>query len=747
MATLLYRLGRTAFRRRRTVLAFWLALLIGVGSAAAAFSEPLSESFSIPGTESQRAVDLLTDRFPEVSANGAAARVVFQAPEGSTLAAAENRAAVEQTLAELQGDPDVAGTLDPYTAQSISPDGRTAYAQVQYGVQAGELEQSQRDQLLEIGDPARDAGLRVEVGGDAVQAPFEQKASELIGVAVAAVVLVITLGSLVAAGLPLVTALLGVALALAGVTAATAVTELSSTAPVLALMLGLAVGIDYALFIVSRYRNELHQGHAEQEAAARALGTAGNAVVFAGATVVIALVGLAVVGIPFLTTMGLVAAAAVVVAVLIALTLLPATLGFAGRRINGRSPGEPWRRSRRAALAATPAEPTTAVSVDRNATVGRRWGAFVVRHRVLALLAPLVALVLMALPAADLELAFPDESAQSPATTQRQAYDLLSDGFGPGFNGPLTVVVEDVAAAGGEAGLGAVVERLQSVEGVQAVGPPTLNTAGDTAVLGVVPTTGPGSPETEELVERLRSAGDLAGDSALAVTGLTAINIDISQKLLDALPVYIAVVIGLALLLLGLVFRSVLVPLTAAAGFLLTIVATLGAVVAVFQWGWGAELLGVAQTGPVISILPILMVAVLFGLAMDYQVFLVTRMREEHIRGQESVTAVVEGFAHGARVVTAAAVIMVSVFAGFILAPEAQIKGLGFAFAFGILLDAFLVRMTIIPAVTALMGRSAWWLPRWLDRLLPDVDVEGEGLRRRLEGAPPAPSPQPVGGH
>lgn len=621
--------------------------------------------------------------------------------------------------------------VDPYAGEAVSADGRIGYAQVQYRVQSSELEDAERDQLLDLGDPAREAGLRVEVGGDAVQGQFEQTITEVIGVVVGAIVLFVTLGSLVAAGLPLLSALLGVGVALAGVIASSAFFDLSSTAPILALMLGLAVAIDYALFIIVRYRSELHLGRPPQEAVARALGTAGNAVVFAGATVVVALAGLAVVGIPILTTMGVAAAIAVTIGVLVALTLLPALLGFAGHRLDGREPGQPWRRSRRIAAARSGPDPSTVTAVRPSA--GRRWVTFVTHHRVPALVGSVLALAVLALPVTDLRLAISDDSAQPPSSTQRQAYDLLSDGFGPGFNGPLTVVVEDVSAAGDRGGLDAVAGRLQDLGGVQAVASPRLSPDGQTALFSVIPSTAPGSEQTQDLVDRIRSAPDLAGGSEVAVTGLTAVNIDFSQKLLDALPLYLAVVIGLALVLLALVFRSILVPVTAAAGFLLTIAASLGAVVAVFQWGWGAELLGVEQTAPINSILPIIMVAVLFGLAMDYQVFLVSRMREEHVHGSEPTAAVVEGFAQGARVVTAAAIIMVSVFAGFILAPDAQVKGLGFAFAIGVLIDAFIVRMTIVPALMALMGHHAWRIPRWLDRTLPNVDVEGEKLRSHLD--------------
>jgi RND superfamily putative drug exporter len=723
MATLLHRLGRVMFRRRGVVLAAWFVIAVAAVAAASVFSQPASDTFKIPGTESQRAIDLLSKRFPEAAADGAVARVVFQAPEGQVLTAGPTRVAVERSVAELRSQEGVVDAVDPYRTRLISGDGTIGLAQVQLDAAPADVSEEQRDRLLDAGGPARRAGLRVEVGGDAVQAQFQQSATEVVGVLVAAVVLVITFGSLLAAGMTLLTALVAVGTALAGITAAGAVVELDSTAPVLALMLGLAVAIDYALFIVSRYRQEIDGGRTPEDAAAQALGTAGTAVVFAGATVGVALVGLSVIGIPSLSVMGVAAAVAVLVAVLVALTLLPALLGFAGRRVGAGRP--------RGHATTTP-----------RPTFGRQWAGIVTRYRWPALLVPLAALAITAVPLADLRLALPDQGSDAPGATTRQAYDLVSQGFGPGANGPLLIVIEDVAAAGGRNALPTVAERLGGINGIAAVQPPQVSTDGSTALLGVVPTTGPSSAETEDLVDRIRDAEGLAGASEVAVTGATALGIDVSATLLDALPVYLAVVLGLALVLLALVFRSVLIPLTAALGFLLTIASTFGAVVAVFQWGWLADLLGVEQTAPIVNFLPIIMVGVLFGLAMDYQMFLVTRMREEHIGGSGPIDAVVRGFAHSARVVTAAAIIMVSVFAGFVLSGEVQIKALGFAFAFGILIDAVLVRMTIIPALMAILGARAWWIPGWLDKLLPDVDVEGS----RLSGALPRPEAGEVAG-
>jgi RND superfamily putative drug exporter len=715
MATYLYRLGRLSFRRRRWVVALWLAVLFAVGTAAGTLSQPTTDDFSMPGTESQEALDLLGERFPDMAAGGATARVVF-APEDGTLTDPEVRQTVQATVAALREAPQVVGVTDPYEGRAVSPDGTVGFAQVQYDVQAPELTDDALDALEHAGDGAEAAGVRVEIGGDALQAPPEQSATEIIGVGVAALVLVITFGSLVAAGLPLVTAFIALGVAMSGILAVTAFVELPSTAPVLAMMLGLAVAIDYSLFIVSRYRAELAGGRDSEEAAGRAVGTAGSAVVFAGATVVIALAALAVVGIPFLTVMGLAAAGTVAVAVLVALMMVPALLGFAGTKVLGR-------RARSGRQPATP-----------KAGAGERWGRFVTRHRVPVLIAAVLGLGALALPAADLELGMPGDEVAAEHTTQRQAYDLVAKGFGPGFNGPLMVVV-DMADAHPDAAT-AVAAGLTGLDGVAVVTPPIPNEAGDTALLTVVPTTGPSDAATEDLVGTIRDrAGEWTAESGadVAVTGTTAMLIDISGKLADALLPYLAVIIGLALVLLLLVFRSILVPLKATLGFLLTIGATFGAVVAVFQWGWLGGLFGVDTPGPIMSMLPIFMIGVVFGLAMDYELFLVTRMREDFVHGASPTEAVVGGLEHGARVVTAAALIMISVFAGFIFSGEPMITSMGFAMAAGVALDAFVVRMTVVPAVMSLLGRSAWWLPRWLDRVLPDVDVEGEKLRLMLD--------------
>ncbi|MFF4212485.1 MMPL family transporter [Streptomyces sp. NPDC001796] len=727
MATFLYRLGRLAFRRRHFVALIWVALLTLAGVGAAGAPAAGSSSFSIPGTEAQKAFDLLEQRFPGMSADGATARVVFKAPGGEKVTAKDNKSAVEKTVTELRSGSEVVSVADPFTAHAVSKNGTIAYAQVKYKVSGMELKDSSKDALKEAAQDARDAGLTVEIGGDALQAAPETGATEVIGIAVAAVVLVITFGSLVAAGLPLLTALIGVGIGVSAITALANALDLGTTTSTLAMMIGLAVGIDYALFIVSRYRAELAEGREREEAAGRAVGTAGSAVVFAGLTVVIALVGLSVVNIPMLTKMGVAAAGTVAIAVLIALTMIPALLGYAGRRV--KPAGEKSRLLGGGRAAAGKKD---------KPNMGTRWASFVVRRPVAVLLLGVIGLGAAAVPASQLELGLPDDGSQPTSTTQRRAYDLLSEGFGPGFNGPLMVVVDAKASDDPKAAVATVTDDIKGLKDVTTVTPATYNKAGDTAMITVVPDSKPSSATTEDLVHGIRDTGaglEAKTDAKLLVTGTTAMNIDFSQKLNDALLPYLALVVGLAFLLLIVVFRSILVPLKAALGFLLSVTAALGAVVAVFQWGWLSGLLGVQQTGPIMSMMPIFMVGVVFGLAMDYEVFLVTRMREAYVHGESPGQAIVTGFRHGARVVTAAAVIMIAVFSGFIGSSESMIKMIGFGLAIAVFFDAFVVRMALVPAVLALLGRRAWWLPKWLDRALPNVDVEGEGLRAASDAA------------
>lgn len=718
MSTLLYRVGRFGYRARRLVLLSWVLLVAALGVGAATLASPSATSFSLPGTQSQEAFDLLEERFAEVPLDGGSAQIVFIAENGKVTDPAL-RQQVTDVVQRAARAAEVAAVRSPFDSGLVSADQRIAVAEVTYAVSFEAVRDSSRQELMDLVERSGSTDLRVAVGGDVMEL-MPDVSKELVGLLIAAVVLVITLGSLVAAGMPLLTGITGVAVGLLGILTATAFLDLGVTTPILALMLGLAVGIDYALFIVSRYTDELTRNPDPEEAIGRAVATAGSAVLFAGATVVIALTGLGVVGIGLLTEMGIAAAVTVAIAVLVAITLLPALLGFAGLRVLRRG-------ARRQALGG--AAEGSAGGLPR--TFAQRWATLTTRRPVAALIVALLGLGVLTLPALDLRLGIPDQGTYPEHSTQRRAYDAISAGFGPGFNGPLLVVVDLAGAPRPEDTARRVHAELAGAEGVATATPPEFNPAGDTAIIGVIPHSGPDSEQTEQLVQLLR--GSVADSVArfgarIAVTGTAAIIIDFSDRMADALWHYLLVVVGLSSLLLMTVFRSIVVPLEATVGFLLSVVATFGVMVATFQWGW-LEWLGIRETDVVVSMLPIFIIGVVFGLAMDYEVFLVTRMREEYVHGASAISAIRAGFGHGARVVSAAAIIMVSVFAGFAAGDASDIVQIGVALAAAVAIDAFIVRMTIVPAALALAGDKAWWLPKWLDRILPNLDVEGEKLR------------------
>jgi putative drug exporter of the RND superfamily len=757
MAALLYRLGKTAYRRWPIFLAAWILTMVGVGAFAATMSKPMTDAFSIPGIPSEKAADLQAELFPgSVDAlDQATVNVVVAAPEGRSLAEPEYRQAVDQLVAELadapqmpteggpenpvdvarregarmlaeaqqNGTPRDVAVANAKASLPLSEDGRVGTISWGFDVETPmDVKPSTQDAIRDLMADARESGLSVEANGAGME-NMEQPGgtSELLGVGVALIVLILTFGSLVGAGMPIITALFGVALGMTGITAMTAFMDIGSSTPMLATMIGLAVGIDYALFILARYRSELRETDDRQEAIGRAVGTSGSAVVFAGLTVLIALSALAVVRIPFLTSMGLAAAATVLIAVLIALTLLPAILGmlrskaFAGRVRRT----DPKRDERGLVL-----------------NNGVRWARLVGRRPVAVVLLVVVGLGALALPMKDLHLAFPTDSTSPSDTTQRKASDLMSDAFGPGREGPMVIVADarDLAADQRDAAFDRVVAWASAQNDVANAQLLFKNDDGTGAQIMVTPASGPDDAKTLDLLLALREgqAGiEAESGTTIGVTGLTAITTDVSDRLADALPIYLAVVIGLAFLLLMIVFRSILVPLTATLGFLLSVLATIGATVAVFQEG----AFGIMEGQPIVSFMPIFLIGVVFGLAMDYQVFLVTRIREAHVHGASYREAVVDGFRNSARVVSAAAVIMISVFAAFMLQDEPIIKSMGFALAVAVFFDAFVVRMALIPALMYLMGEKAWYLPKWLDRILPNVDVEGESLLRARQPA------------
>ncbi|HZA71810.1 MAG TPA: MMPL family transporter [Propionibacteriaceae bacterium] len=742
VSSYLYGLGRWAFRRRAALLVTWLTVLAVLGGLAAVGGGEFDESFDLPGTESQVALDSLGRTFPQ--AGGTTAQVVVVVPEGESVRDAEARATIEQAAEDYEAIDqidDAVSPFDEFARGVISDDNRAAIITLRFEAESGNITEATFDALAEQTAElsGQFPGGQASVGGEAYSDNRPGLSlAEGIGVLIALVVLVITLGSLRAAGMPLFTAVLGVGITMALIFGATALTTISSTTPLLALMLGLAVGIDYALFITSRHRDQLRDGMAPEESVARAAATAGSAVVFAGLTVIIALCGLAVARIPFLTTMGVAAAIGVAIAVLIALTLLPALLGFGGEQLRPRV------RSRRAVRGKS--SPRSRGEVSPRATTGRvprAWVRLVTKVPALTVILVVVGLGAMAYPAKDLQIALPSNGVANPGTPARVTYDLISEHFGDGYNGPLIVTATIVSTDDPLEVMDGIADEIRALPGVASVPLSTPNEDASTGIVQVIPENGPDAPETKALVRDLRALKPVIlerYDVPIAVTGFTAVAIDVSDRLGGALLPFGVLVVGLSLVLLTMVFRSVAVPLKATIGYLLSVGAAFGVTAMVFEYGWFSDFFNVAQTAPVISFLPILLMGILFGLAMDYEVFLVSRIREEYVHRGDAHRAIEDGFAASSRVVVAAAVIMFSVFAAFVPDGEGPIKTIAFGLAVGVFLDAFVVRMTLVPAVLALLGRSAWWLPRWIDKRLPSFDVEGEALTHQLALADwPAP--------
>lgn len=731
MSSLLYSLGRWSFRNRRRVLVGWLIVVALAAGATGLLNRGTDSVISIPGTESQDALDRLANTFPQVS--GGSAQIVVVAARGAHVTDPAYRSGIAAELRQVDRVKGVSAAGSPYSTTvkgAISNDRTAALVSVQLTEDSDHVTDSTRSalQATKAGFLRQlPAGTTVAVGGS-IFATQDSSGSitDGIGVIVAFFVLFFVFRSFRAAGMPLIAALLGVGISILLIYAATVFGGVSSTAPALALMLGLAVGIDYSLFLISRYQELLRHGLSPDDAAPQATATAGSAVVFAGITVVIALVGLSIVGIPFLTVMGVAAAGAVALSVTIALTLTPALLGFAGTRLL------PSRRSleraaRREAAPRRRRRPRPGLAL--------RWVRTITRYPIVTVLAVIVVLGALATPALALQLGIPDAGSKPAGTPARQAYDLISDHFGPGVNGPLIVTGTIVQSDDPLTLMHRIGAEIRSMPGVQSVPLATPNETADTGIVQVVPTTGPNDPATAKLITAIRAQHDHFEKKYgvdLSVTGAAAVGIDISDKLGGALIPFGAFVVGLSFILLMIVFRSIAVPLKATLGYLLSVVAAFGVVSAVFEGGVGAQQIG-ATPGIVISFLPILLMGILFGLAMDYELFLVSRIREEYVLSGDPHVAIERGFVGSSKVVTAAAAIMFSVFASFVPGGEGAIQQVGVGLAAGVVIDAFVVRMTLVPAVLALLGRAAWWLPRWLDRLLPDLDVEGEAIRHELE--------------
>lgn len=751
MATLLYRLGSTAYRKWWAFLAAWLIAVIALGGLAGAVSKPMSDSFSIPGIPSLQAQEMEKKLFPEAKdiENAATVNIVMAAPQGHSLREAKYQQAAGALVKDLatlpqmpktpiappvqasdaqykmavdgamkNGAPKAVAEANAKALLPLSQDGRVGTISFEFDVPSvPDVKPATQDDLIAmLHKHAQSSGMQIEVNGQGMQQmPETGGSAELIGMAVAAVVLIITFGSLIAAGLPLVTALFGVGSGMIGIYLATSFTTIGTTTPMLATMIGLAVGIDYTLFILARYRAELRHTDDRAHAAGLAVGKAGSAVVFAGLTVLIALAALMVVGIPFLTSMGMAAAGTVFFAVLVALTLLPAILGmlktkaFGGRVRKHKDPLD---------------------EDGRPLNNGVRWARFLGKKPAAVVALVVVLLGALAVPMTDMHLALPSDSTAAKTTTQRKAADLVAGAFGEGRQAPFIAVVDGTQLGSQQARMGAygqVVAWAAKQKGVANAQMIAVNKDASGAQVLITPTTGADDTATDNLLSALRdgeSGIESATKTEVGITGITAIQTDVSERLTGALPIYLAVVVGLAFILLMLVFRSLLVPLTATLGFLLSVLATLGATVEIFQKGT----FGLVEGAPLVSFMPIILIGLVLGLAMDYQVFLVTRMREAYVHGMTAREAVVDGFRHGARVVSAAAAIMISVFAAFMLQNNSLIQSMGFALAAAVFFDAFVVRMTLIPALMYLMGDKAWWLPKWLDKILPSVDVEGEKL-------------------
>ncbi|HVY95484.1 MAG TPA: MMPL family transporter [Solirubrobacterales bacterium] len=697
---------------RKTVIAGWIAALILIGGISGSVGADFTEEFKLPASDSKEAFDLLESKFPAQS--GDAAQIVFKAEDGVEQPAVKKE--MEAVFHKIEGFPHVSEVASPYEeggAAAVSQDGKIAYATIQFDAAGNKLDKEKTREIIAIAEKPSGDGLQVEMGGNLIsEAEAEEGDSSFgIGLLAAMVVLLITFGSVVAMGLPIITALFALGVGISLVTLATHVFDMANFAPVLAAMIGLGVGVDYALFILTRFRNGLDDGMEPRDAAIAAVDTAGRAVLFAGITVIIALMGMFLLGLTFLYGVAAAAALAVLFTMIAALTLLPALLTIVGRRVDRlRIPGLGSR------------GPTTAEN-----TKWYRWSREIQRRPWLAAILSGGLLILLCIPTLSLRLGTNDAGTEPPDKTTRKAYDLLAEGFGPGFNGPF-VMVASLPSPGDDTALVDLKQQLENEEGVAATTDITLNQEKNTGVFQVYPTTSPQSEATTDLLDRIRDDVippiEQQTQAQLHVGGINAIFEDFGEAITEKLPLFIGVVVLLSALLLMAVFRSVLVPLKAVLMNLLSIGAAFGLIVAVFQWGWGASLIGVDNTGPIISFFPIFLFAIVFGLSMDYEVFLMSRIHEEWEHKKNATEAVTRGLALTGRVITAAAAIMVTVFASFMLGDERIIKLFGLGLAAAVFIDAVIIRSVLVPAIMQLFGTRAWWLPSWLDRILPKLHVE-----------------------
>ncbi|WP_170829764.1 MMPL family transporter [Terribacillus halophilus] len=720
MAQLLYKLGNWAVNYKKSVVFGALAILIVLAVVTVQMGTAFNEDLSIPNTPAEEANDLLKDAFPDSEA-GAQVQVVFKASDGDTLDSEETNKVITDMLNSIQEeDADVVSVATPTQLQNLNEDKTVGYGTVTFKDEAAEVSQTSIDNVTEKAEEARDAGIQTELTGDVEFSGMHLGAGEIVGIIVAFLVLAVTFTSFLAAGMPILSALIGLGISLLTIVIGSNYFEMQNVSLTLAAMLGIAVGIDYALFIMTRYRQQLAEGHAVKESVAIAVGTSGSAVVFAGLTVIIGLLGLAVTGIPFLTVMGVAASISILLAVIVSITVLPAILGMLGTKISPTGGNRFLKNITR----------TKEGQPSKNA-----WGKFVTRRPWIVTFLAVVILLVIAIPFTHMNLGLPDDgTAKAEDTTERKAYDLLSDAYGEGFHSTLIVAAKidaDKSAEGVQQDLQTISEKITDLENVRSVTPAMPNEAGDVFIISVTPETGPNDQETKDIVHEIR---DMSNENVdMLVTGTAAVNIDIAQKLNDALPIFALLIVGLAYVLLVLVFRSILLPLKAVLGFLLSLGATLGFVTFVIQDGNMINLFGFPGESPILAFLPIIAIGILFGLAMDYEVFLVSRMREVYSQTKDPKEAILAGMRDSGKVVVAAGLIMMSVFIGFMVTPDAMIKSIGMALTFGVLFDAFVVRMTIVPAIMSLIGKAAWYMPKWLDKILPNIDVEGEALLHEKE--------------
>jgi RND superfamily putative drug exporter len=706
MSSFLFRLGQRCARHPWRVVGAWLLIALAVLGLNNRLGGDTKDNFTVPGVEAQRATDLLKDHFPEFS--GAQGQIVFHVDEGS-VTDPQNAEAIGLALDQLRDGHDVTAVSDPFDARgpTVSADGKTAFASVNYSIDP--LESEHAEDAEAAAETAREHGVQAELTGTLVHA--EIHSSEHIGLAVAVIVLLVAFGSMIAMAIPIVTALIGLMIGLGGVGIMAYFVDTPVTSTMIASMIGLGVGIDYALFVVTRHRKHLHEGMSVEDAAGVANATAGQSVLFAGMTVVIAITGLVMAGLPAITAMGFAAAIVVLFSMFIAVTLLPACLGLAGRHIDRWA--IPHRKDR---------------AGEAHQTFSGRWAHHVGKRPWRYALISLIALLALAAPVVKLTMGFADDSNTGDETTQHKAYDLLTDNFGQGFNGPLMIVVDLSDSTDPEA-LAEISTDVAADPGIAAVQPPLVNESGDTAVIMAQPTTSPQDSATDATVKRLRSdvlpATAEATSTDVLIGGRTAMLSDLSERITSRLPAFVLAVVALSFILLMVVFRSVMVPFKAALMNLLSIGAAYGVIVAVFQWGWGKGLIGLDSTVPVNPFVPMIMFAILFGLSMDYEVFLLSSVREEFQRTGDSHRSVVDGLANTARVITSAALIMISVFLAFVTADDVTVKMFGLGLATAVFIDATLVRMVLVPSTMSLLGSANWWVPRWLDRILPHMDLEG----------------------